>query len=113
MSIHVRAISAMFKTDEAVRRVGFPYGAFGFGYLLPDRASETRMQRVLSLLQVGGFTAVWTGYALPRLVFGPLEMWDARPWSILLALSVVYFIVYYVAVKRVVRGLTKTTARLR
>src|SRR5262245_57190793 len=70
MSFYARAISAMFKTDEAGRRVGFPYGAFGPGYLLPDSASEEKMQRVLSLLQAGGFTAVWIGYGLLRIVFG-------------------------------------------
>jgi hypothetical protein len=113
MSIYVRAISAMFKTDEAGRRVGFPYGAFGPGYLLPDSASETRMQRVLSLLQVGGFTAVWTGYGLLRLVFGAPEMWNAKPWCVFLGASVVYFALYHIAVKRVARGLTKTSARLR
>jgi hypothetical protein len=36
MSIYVRAIGAMFKTDEAGRRVGFPYGVFGPGYSPPD-----------------------------------------------------------------------------
>src|SRR5262249_3824802 len=95
------------------RRVGFPYGAFGPGYLLPDSAPEERMQRVLSLLQVGGFTAVWTGYGLLRIVFGAPEMWGAKPWSVALAVSVVYFILYHVAVKGVAGGLTKTTVRLR
>ena len=77
-------ISAMFKTDEAGRRVGCPYGVFGPGYLLPDSASETRMQRLLSLLQVGGFGAIWTGYGLLRLAFGPIAMWGSKPWSVAL-----------------------------
>jgi hypothetical protein len=102
------ATAAMFKTDDNGRRVIFPYGMLGRGYVLPDTSAEQKAERGMSALMAGAMAVCWIGFGVLRVLFGQPETWTLRAWSALIGASVVYLVLYHIAARRLTRGLTKS-----
>jgi len=112
MSLQDALTTQLFKLDESGRRLVFPNGVLGRGYVLPDEAAEARLRRALMWIMIG---AIVIGVAVSQIIvlaLGDPGQWPSAAWAGIGAALVAIALGYRAIVGRLVRGLASTSARL-
>jgi hypothetical protein len=113
MSMQSVLTAALFKRDADGRIVMFPNGVMGRGYLVPDAATENKMRRALTRLQIGSGLLGGIGMGIMMVLFGHVKTWTPMAWAMAFAWLVVVVTGQRIAVKRLTRAMSPTSQRLR
>jgi hypothetical protein len=92
--------NSSFKIDKCGNTIFFPWGILGKGYLLPDKKTEEKIRKFTTWYHVIGLMLI--------LIMGAF----LGLWGVLFLLIPVVLVVWYLQVKRYIKGLKQTEERL-